>query len=444
MKSIRIGGGAGYSGDRIDPAVRLLKEGKLDYIVFECLAERTIALAQKRKQQDSDLGYDPLLTERFHAILSLAVLHKVKIITNMGAANPLSAAKEVQKIAAGLGISGLKIATVTGDDVLEMVLQQPNLPVIENDQQVQDYRDRIISANAYLGCEPIVLALAEGADVVITGRVADPALFLAPLVYEFNWEMNNYQLLGKGTLVGHLMECAAQVCGGYFADPGKKEIPALWDIGFPIAVVDEKGNGNITKVDGTGGLVNVATCTEQLLYEIHDPANYITPDCIADFSKVTFNEIQPNQVSFQSAAGKAPTEDFKVSIGYQNGFLATAEMSYGSTGCTERARLAEEIIRRRLIYLEQSIRNLSIDLIGFNALYLTAPSMEPSEVRLRVCGLVDDYKVAQTIVHEVEALYTNGPAGGGGATKTIEEQVSVVSILLPKNVVKTSLIYYET
>jgi hypothetical protein len=234
MRTIRIGAGAGYSGDRIEPAVELAERGRLDYLVFECLAERTIALAQQARRTDADAGFDPLLAERLQAVLRPCVANKVKIITNMGAANPVGAARAAANVARGLGILGLKIAAITGDDVTEL-LRHRDLPLIEAQGRVSDIAGQIISANVYLGAAPIVEALAGGADLVITGRVSDPALFLAPLVNEFHWPWDDWDRLGKGTLVGHLLECAGQISGGYFADPGYKDVPDLARLGFPLA-----------------------------------------------------------------------------------------------------------------------------------------------------------------------------------------------------------------
>jgi len=238
MRTIRIGAGAGYSGDRIEPAVELAARGGLDYLVFECLAERTIALAQEALRRDPEAGFDPLLAARFRAVLRPCVANKVKVVTNMGAANPAGAVRAAVAIARDMGLSGLKIAAVTGDDVAD-ALRSRDLPLIETQGRVADVAPRMVSANAYLGAEPIVSALAGGADIVITGRVSDPALFLAPLMHAFSWRADDWDRLGKGTLVGHLLECAGQITGGYFVDPGYKQAPDLARLGFPLAEVAE-------------------------------------------------------------------------------------------------------------------------------------------------------------------------------------------------------------
>jgi len=267
--SIRIGSGAGFAGDRIDPAAALAEHGKLDYLVFECLAERTIAMAVRAKQDDPEKGYDPLLQERLSAVLPAATANKVKIISNMGAANPVAAARAASAIARKMGIGPLNIAAIAGDDVLAEI--SGTSPLLEGGT-VAEWPGELIAANVYLGADPIVQALAEGADIILTGRVADPSLFLAPMIHEFGWPADDWRRLGQGTVVGHLLECAGQVSGGYFADPGFKDVPGLANLGFPFADVDASGEAVISKLPDSGGLITAATCKEQLLYELHDPS----------------------------------------------------------------------------------------------------------------------------------------------------------------------------
>lgn len=440
--SIKIGSGAGYSGDRLDPALELMKRGDLDYICFEGLAERTIALAQKSKMADPSKGYNELLTYRMEQLLPLAHKNKIKVITNMGAANPSAAKMAVAGQAEKLGLKGLKIAAVLGDDIYGNIKTYMDLPILETGRPLASLKGKILSANAYLGYGGIVEALVNEADIIITGRVADPSLFLAPMVFEFGWNMNQIEKLGIGTLVGHLLECAGQVTGGYFADPGKKEVPELWNLGFPYVQIDRSGQGYVSKLDGTGGLVTRATCTEQLLYEIHDPRHYITPDCVADFSNVEFNEIEKDKVSFTGATAKQPTDTYKVSVGYRNGYLGEGQMSYGGTNGLQRALLAKEVVQKRLARLPFPIEELRFDLIGINALLDQGlPSGSPIEVRLRVAGKTGTAQQAQRLANEVETLYTNGPAGGGGASKNVEEIISIASILVPKKDIDISIEY---
>ncbi|MBO0495460.1 acyclic terpene utilization AtuA family protein [Pseudomonas sp. Marseille-Q1929] len=434
MKTLRIGSGAGYSGDRIEPAVELAERGDLDYLVFECLAERTIALAQQARITDPAGGYDPLLSERMRRVLPFVgdkTGRRLRVITNMGAANPVSAAVEVRRIASELGLE-LKVVAVVGDDVLD-VLQGDFL--LDNGQTVGSLGERLISANAYLGVEGILEALHADADVVITGRVADPSLFLAPQMFEFGWAADDWQRLGRGTLVGHLLECAGQVSGGYFADPGFKDVDDLARLGFPLAEIDADGEALITKVAGSGGRVSRATCTEQLIYEVHDPAAYLTPDVTADFSRVGFVEEAVDCVRAQGAGGRARPEQLKVSVGYLDGWIGEGQMSYGGPGAVARAELARAVVLKRLELMGVKMQDVRAELIGMDALHGPRSTVEPWEVRLRVAARCEDRLEAVRVGNEVETLYTNGPSGGGGASKSVRQVVAVASLLLPRDAV---------
>ncbi|MCH3964989.1 MAG: DUF1446 domain-containing protein [Clostridium sp.] len=447
MKKVRIGSGAGFAGDRIEPAVEIMEKGNLDYIIFECLAERTIAIDQQQKLIDKDKGYNEFLEYRMRKILPLCYEKKVKVITNMGAANPVSAVKIVKKTALEIGIKGLKIASVLGDDILEHIDEYMSCRILETGKKLNSIRSNIISANAYIGVQGIIEALENGADIVVTGRVADPSLTLAPLMFEFGWDENDYELLGKGTLAGHLLECAGQVTGGYFADPGYKEVPDLWNLGFPIAEITENGDITVTKLEDTGGIVNQHTCKEQAIYEIHDPANYFTPDVTADFSKITIEETGVNRVLIKGASGKEKNGLFKVSIGYKDCYVGEGEISYGGSGAYERADLAGKIIRKRLEYINLPIDELKVDIIGVDSLYGNYLSRKINarcdfkEVRLRVAARTLKKENAKTIGNEVEALYTNGPSGGGGVRKYADEIISIASILVPRKDIKINVIY---
>jgi hypothetical protein len=434
QRTVRIGAGAGYSGDRIEPAVELAEHGALDYLVFECLAERTIAIAQQARSKDPQLGYDPLLETRMKAVLPAALRNGVRIISNMGAANPLAAARKTAEIARSLGLGEVKIAAVTGDDVLDVV-RQGDFCFVESGERVSAYKDRLVSANAYLGASAIVDALAAGAQIVLTGRVADPSLFVAPLIHEFGWRMDDWQTLGQATVIGHLLECAGQITGGYFADPGFKDVPDLARLGFPIAEVGQDGAVVITKLAQAGGQITEATCKEQLLYEIHDPQRYLQPDVVADFSQVHVAQEAPDRVRVSGGRGTPRTDTLKVSVAHFDGYIGEGQISYGGPGALARARLALDIVRERLTRTGAQTRELRFDLIGVNALHgetAAAGHAEPYEVRARVAGRTASLAQAVQIGNEVETLYTNGPAGGGGVTKSAREVVAVQSVLLPR------------
>jgi Acyclic terpene utilisation family protein AtuA len=446
MKTIRIGAGAGYAGDRIEPAVELAQKGDLDYLVFECLAERTIALAQQAKLKDPAAGYDLLLAERMKAVLRPCAARRTRIITNMGAANPTGAAEKAREIARSLGLGGLKIASVTGDDVLE-VIKAGDFRIEEIGGTARDLGNRIVSANAYIGAQPIAQALAAGADIVITGRAADPAMFLGALVHAFGWSMEDWDALGRGTVVGHLLECAGQITGGYFADPGVKDVSDLARLGFPIGEVSEDGSVVVTKVAGSGGEVTAATCKEQLLYEIHDPRRYYQPDVVADFSEVTVAPIGPDRVKVAGGKGRPRTGTLKVSIGYIDSYIGEGQISYAGPGAAARGRLALEIVRERLELTRVQASEIRLDLIGVDSLHghrLSAAAPDPYEVRIRVAGRTDSLAEAIRIGNEVETLYTNGPAGGGGVSKSAKDIIAVRSTLVPETFVTPRIQYLES
>jgi len=388
--------------------------------------------------QNPNLGFDPLLPARMERILPLCHKNKVKLITNMGAANPLAALEKTKEIAEKHQLRGLKLAVVTGDDVSE-IIKKLNPEIIETGQTLSSSISAMVSANVYLGAESIVAALEAGADVVITGRVADPALFLAPMIYEFGWDTADWTLLGRGTIIGHLLECAGQITGGYYAEPGKKEVEGLGRLGFPVAQVKADGSCVITKLPSAGGAVTMSICKEQLLYEIGDPAAYITPDVTADFTHVSLVQTEQDEITIVGGAGQKRSQYLKVSIGYHQGYIGEGEISYAGQGALARAKLASEIIRERLGIVGAKYSEIRYDLMGVDSLHGGASSGRgylPYEVRVRVAAKTATKEEATLIGDEVETLYTNGPAGGGGARKFVREIIAVVSALIPRELVK--------
>jgi hypothetical protein len=445
VRTIRIGSGAGYSGDRIEPAVELAEKGDIQYLVFECLGERTVALAQQARMKNPEGGYDPLLEERMRAVLPLCASKGIKIVTNMGAANPEAAARRTAEIARSLGLSSLRIAAIVGDDVLD-ACKDGDLPIMEFDGTIKQLGNRLLSANAYLGAEPMAKALTSGADIVITGRASDPALFLAPMIHAFGWAMDDWNLLGQGTVAGHLLECAGQITGGYFSDPGYKDVPDLARLGFPIGEVGEDGSLVITKVHGSGGAVTARTCKEQLLYEVHDPRQYFQPDVVADFSQVTVEEIGPDRVRVSGGRGHKRTDTLKVSVGYVDSYIGEGQISYAGPGALARGRLALEIVRERLKLTGVATSELRFELVGVDSLHgaeVSSQANEPYEVRVRVAGRTENLREAVRIGNEVETLYTNGPAAGGGAWKSARDVVAVASVLLPRDLAKPQIRFVE-
>ena len=441
--TLRIGAGAGYSGDRIEPAVELAEHGRLDYLVFECLAERTIALAQQEKRRNPGSGYDPLLEARFEAVLPACVRNGVRVVTNMGAANPDAAADCVAHLARRLGLS-LTIGVVTGDDVHAAVMAG-DTHLEELGTTVSASGRAIVSANAYLGADGVVEALTGGADVVITGRTADPSLFLAPMIHTFGWATDDWPRLGCGTVIGHLLECAGQVTGGYFADPGVKDVPDLARLGFPIAEIDADGGAVITKVEGSGGRVTTATCKEQLLYELHRPDRYLTPDVTADFTGVRVREVGHDRVEVRGASGTARPERLKVSVGYEDGYIGEGQISYAGPGAVARARLAIDIVKARLELRRLVPDEIRYDCIGLDAILGGAvpPSVEPLEVRVRVAARCRTAEMASAVATEVETLYTNGPAAGGGVVKSVRAVLAMDATTLPRVAVRPVVRWLE-
>ncbi len=437
-KSLRLGGGAGFAGDRLDAPIDLAERGELDYLVLECLAERTIALAQLRRRRDPASGYDTRLAERVESLLPILKQRGIKLVSNFGAANPLAAADAIVAIAKRLRIP-VKVAAVTGDDVLAAL--DLDAPTLEGGVPLSAYAP-IVSANAYLGAEALLPALASGADIVVTGRVADPSLFVAPLMHEFGWSLADVDRLARGTAVGHLLECAGQLCGGYFADPGRKEIPGMAHLGFPFADVDAEGDAVLGKVAGTGGRITRATATEQLLYEVTDPHGYLTPDVTADFSSVTLTETAPDRIAVRGARGRPRPAKLKVSVGYLAGYVGEGEIGYAGANAVARAQLAAQILRERLADRYSELR---IDLVGSTSLHGRAFDTDerPYEVRLRVAARAPSPEEAGIVGDEVEALYTNGPAGGGGTRKYVTEQIGIVSALIDRERVTTSVTVRE-
>lgn len=428
---LRIGCGAGFANDRIDAAQALAERADLDYLVFECLGERTVAFAQLRKRADPRHGYDALLERRMEAILPIALAKGTRIVSNMGGANPVGAAEATVAVARRLGLKA-KVAAVTGDDVLDRL--DPAEPAMEADIDLRTLQG-IVSANAYLGAEALLPALRSDAQVILAGRVADPSLFLAPMVHRFGWALDDWPRLARGTAVGHLLECAGQLTGGYFADPGRKDVPDLAHLGFPYAAVDADGNAELMKAPGTGGAITLQTCKEQLFYEVTDPHAYLTPDVAADFTRVALRETAPDRVAVAGATASGRPEKLKVSVGYRGGFIGEGEISYAGPNAAARGRLAQDILCRRLA---GAVDELRVELIGVDAAHRRSYGNlpEPYEVRVRAAGRAATREAAELVGEEVEALFTNGPAAGGGVRRSTREVIGVVSTLIPRDRVR--------
>ena len=439
---VRIGCGAGMADDRIYPAVKLLERGELDYLVCECLAERTIAREALDRKHAPERGYNPMLERRLRALLPLCRAQGVRFVSNMGAANPASAARVVRREAAALGLADMSCAAVLGDDVTELIRQHPELPLMESNEPVESLLPTMTSANAYLGADVVKQALDTGAEVVITGRVADPSLFLGAMLHHHGWSYDDLPRLAAGTVAAHLLECSVQVTGGYFADPGKKDVADLADLAYPFADVTADGRVSIGKTPGSGGRLDRMTCTEQLLYEIHDPAAYITPDCVVDIRDVAFEQEAHDRVAVRGATAGPRTDSYKVVVGYFEGYIGVGEVSYAGINAIARARLAEQVVRARLKLEGIVPSEIRADLIGISSLHGDPGGRpEPYEVRLRMSARCPDKRTADAFGDQVRQLNMQGPAAAGNPVNLgAREVIAVKSVLVPRDWVKTEVV----
>ena len=434
IRDFRIGCGAGFSSDRLDPAVDLARRGSLDVLVFECIGERTLAFGHRDMRADPSRGYNPLIERRMRAILPLTCPAGTQVVTNMGVANPMAAAERTVEVARELGLDGLVVAALLGDDVSQAL--GPDTQLWEG-TTIGETGHSYIGANAYLGADEILLALDTEADVVITGRVADPSLFVAPLRRHFEWDADDWEHLGPATAVGHLLECGSQVTGGYFADPGYKHVEGLARVGFPLAEVRAGGSACITKLDGTGGLVDERTVKEQLLYEVHDPTRYLTPDVTADFSTVSVTAAGRDRVRVDGAGGNPRPEQLKVTVAFDGGWLAEAGISYAGDGAQERAAMAGEIVMERMRRVHIASAPVRVDLIGVHSLHATALDhpTDTRDVRVRCAMHASSRDDAELLLWEVESLLCCGPSAGGGYRGAVTPSVITHSASIDRDAV---------
>ena len=436
-----IGCAAGFSGDRTDvaaPVVRtLIERGGPAFLVYETLAERTLALAQLARRGNPAGGYEPQLDALLRPVLADCLRHGIRIVGNFGAANPEGAAARIAALARELGLAVPRIAVIAGDDLSAPAYR----PLLRSRVGAAFDRLDVLCANAYIGADSLVDALDAGAQVVVAGRIADPTLAVAPARAHFGWAADEWDRIARATMAGHLLECGAQVTGGYFADPGYKDVPGLATLGFPIAQIEAGGDCVIGKASRTGGVVSLQTVKEQLLYEVHDPSAYLTPDVVADLSAAELQQVAPDEVALRGVRGHPRPEGLKVNIFHEGGWLAEGEISYAGPGAERRARLAADILRQRLGGLR-----LRIDLIGVvsilgdddGGLLRATPARAARDVRLRVAAAHEDREAAGQLLHEVGALYTCGPAGGGGVRTAMRARLNTLSCIVPRDQVKTS------
>jgi hypothetical protein len=443
---IRIASGQGFWGDLIDAPFYQVTKGEVDYLVMDYLAEVTMSILQKQKNKNPKLGYAKDIPELMKRILPICVEKNIKIITNGGGVNPIACAEAVMEVARELKIKKLKIAVVLGDDIKdridEIISSGCELNNMETGESIINVKDKILSANVYFGAIPIVDGLKQDANIVITGRTTDTGLTLAPMIYEFGWEKENYNLMSAGTIAGHILECGAQSSGGNFLGDWQS-IPNMAEIGFPIAEAFSYGEVIITKHKNTGGKVSFETVAEQLVYEIGDPKSYITPDCIADFSSIKLEDLGNDRVKVFNVKGSGPTDFYKVSCSYADGFSSSSTLTYSWPQALTKAKAADKILRRRLENLKLQFDEIRSEYIGFNSchgpLSKEIDEEDLNEIMLRVAVRSHDYYSVERFGKEIAPLILTGPpsvTGFAGGRPKPSEVVAYWPALIPKKLVK--------
>lgn len=441
-KVVRIANGQGFWGDSIDAPVRLVEAGGIDYLTLDYLAEVTLSIMQKQRRKDPNLGYATDFVDLMKRVLPQLKAKGIRVVANAGGVNPEACRAAVLEVAKKLGVTGLKIATVTGDDVLprlpEFQAQGLKLANMDTGEGLFDAPREILSANVYLQTQAMVEALDTGADIVLTGRCTDPGLTLAPLIHEFKWAADDWDRLAAGTVAGHILECGAQATGGNFSRWW--EVPELWNVGYPIAEVSEDGTFVITKHAGTGGMVTVDTVSEQLVYEMGDPENYITPDVVAEFTSIHLAPAGPDRVRVSGITGKPRTPFLKVSGAYLRGYKATGQLTLCGPRALEKAQLCADIVWKRLKAAGFEYEHTDAEFLGASTVHAgIAPAPEdPAEIVLRLSVKDPDRKKVERFGREIAPLVTAGPAGvtgfAGGRPKA-QEIVAYWPALLPRELV---------
>ncbi len=448
---IRIASGQGYWGDRFDAPIDQVREGPIDYLVMDYLAEVTMSIMQKQKSRDPNLGYAKDFIRLMEVLLPDLVEKKVRLITNAGGVNPIACMIAVRDIAERLGLKGLRLAAVYGDDILNyldgMIAGGNALKNMETGEDITTIRDRIRSANVYFGARPIVDALNDGAQIIITGRVTDTGLTLAPMIYEFGWSWDDWDKLAAGIVGGHINECGAQASGGNFL-AGWKEVPNMERIGFPIVEAHPDGTLVITKHESLGGLVDERTVKEQLVYELGDPTEYITPDVVADFTSIHLKQEGPNRVKVFGVKGKPFTEFYKVSVSYFDGYTCIGQLTYAWPEALEKAQKANEIIRKRIEYLGLQFDEIHTEYLGYNACHGTTarPIEDPNEVVFLIGVRGHNKKHMETFANEIVPLVLTGPptvTGFGGGRPRVREVIAYWPALLQKEAVEPKVLTVE-
>ncbi|QQK78690.1 DUF1446 domain-containing protein [Salicibibacter cibi] len=447
MKTVRIGAAQGFYGDTIEPAVATAQAGNVQYLCFDALAELTMSILTKDKEKDPTMGYTKDTPMNMKYLLPFVNSKGMKILTNAGGINPVAAGEAVMAVAKELGIKGLKIAVITGDNVVnridELIDNGASLDHLETEEAIDTVKDDLLFANAYLGARPIVEALEQGADVVITGRTTDTAQFLAPLIYEFGWGEEEWDHLASGIFMGHLLECSAQSTGGNFSGEWWN-VEGMEQIGYPIAEVSENGDFVVSKVENRGGLVTVDTVKEQMLYEIHDPSAYVTPDVVVDLTDVKLETIAENEVKVTGTKGKPKPDELKMVAGYENGYMGQVMIGYSWPDALNKAQKADEIVRAQMKRYGWEYDEIRTDYVGYNSLLgpvAEEPNEPLNEVYLRMAVRAKTKKDAAKLSRMFPPLALDGPPSMGGAVGNIPPRklIGMWSSLIPRELIEKDI-----
>lgn len=443
---VLIANGQGFWGDSILGPIRLVNEGPLDYLTLDYLAEVTMSIMQKLKSRNPEMGYATDFVQMCKRVLPVCREKGIKIVANAGGVNPIACRAALANVIRELGLEGIKIGIVEGDDILDdlksLIADGEQFLNMDNGEALEPYLDAVKTANVYIGAEPIVEALNQGADIVITGRATDPSVVLAPMMYEFGWSMDNDDLLAAGTIAGHIVECGAQCTGGNFAN--WREIPNMAKIGYPVIEAMPDGTFVVTKHEGTGGRVTVETVTSQLVYEMGNPASYITPDCVADFTSINLEQVGEDRVRISGIKGKPATDTYKVSISYHEGYKVLSQLTVAGPDAVDKAKLCADIVFERVAMdgVTFTDEEKFVEIVGTNACHAgiaDAPD-DPAEVVLRIGARSRDKSKLDRLGMEVVPLVTSGPPGvtgfAGGRPKATEI-ISYWPALISKDKVKT-------
>jgi len=443
---VRVASGQGFWGDWLEAPVRQVEGGPIDYLMMDYLAEVTMSIVQKQKERDPKMGYARDVVPLLQRILPKLVANNIRVTTNAGGVNPDACAAAIAEAARGLGLAGkLKIGVVAGDDILGqldgLIARGIELKDMDTGRPLSDVRDKVLSANVYLGAWPVVDALKQGAQVIVTGRVTDTGLTLAPLIHEFGWKADDWNLIAAGTIAGHINECGAQASGGNYL-AGWPGVPRLEDVGYPIVEARADGTFELCKHPDTGGAITVESVTEQLLYEMGDPRAYITPDCVADFTSIRLEKAGENRVRVTGVRGQAATGFYKVSIAYRHGFKAVGTLVYSWPDAYAKAKEADRVLRARLDRLGLQFDEMLTEFVGVNATHgplAPEPPKDIAEVQLRVGVRSQDKAKVERFTRELAPLILNGPpsvTGFAGGRPKVEEIVAYWPALVPKREIR--------